>query len=212
MWRNFRKRIFIHGSIPTTLIPRSRKKSKKNSKSPLKYSLNVSSSQLCMMRSVRPWKIVALSGIAKVQPIKGSNQRQYCWPYSLIRNYEVIDENDCPKIVKDCLSFLTSEALFLILSQLTGLSLHKKDACHSQNKGRLLMQRISCKIFLPDPCSSSAIRQWKHGCYTLVYDDAPKLCDYILDGIMYFNCDSWDVKMGGLTSYISEGEDEEVKL
>lgn len=33
--------------------------------------------------------------------------------------------NKQPEVLKECLSVLQSEAMFLILSQLTGLSLHK---------------------------------------------------------------------------------------
>ena len=40
------------------------------------------------------------------------------------RNYEVASEDSMPEIVRQCVSFLRSEAMFLTLSNLTGLKLH----------------------------------------------------------------------------------------
>lgn len=41
------------------------------------------------------------------------------------RNYMSIDVNELPDHVTKCLKFLQSDALFLILSSLTGLKLHE---------------------------------------------------------------------------------------
>ena len=40
------------------------------------------------------------------------------------RNFFQLSAEDSPAIVRDCVELLTSEPVFLLLSQLTGLSLH----------------------------------------------------------------------------------------
>lgn len=41
------------------------------------------------------------------------------------RHYEVMEQTTMPSVVQECLQLLQSEAMFLILSNLTGLRLHE---------------------------------------------------------------------------------------
>ena len=49
------------------------------------------------------------------------------------RKYEVAVEDTLPESVKECLNLLTSDAVFLILSNLTGLKLHPLAADDDQS-------------------------------------------------------------------------------
>lgn len=64
----------------------------------------------------------------------------------IYRNYMSIEVNELPDHVTKCLKFLQSDALFLILSSLTGLKLHElaevsdseEEEEQTNQKGRLL--------------------------------------------------------------------------
>jgi len=51
------------------------------------------------------------------------NRNCYLW-FVFYRNVEVADEDSLSESVKQCLRLLTSDAMFLILSNITGLRLH----------------------------------------------------------------------------------------
>ncbi|XP_064626041.1 prolyl 3-hydroxylase OGFOD1-like [Lineus longissimus] len=55
------------------------------------------------------------------------------------RNYSAADQTDLPDILNQCLEFFQSDAMFLILSNLTGLSLHElaanSDSSNSESEG-----------------------------------------------------------------------------
>lgn len=67
------------------------------------------------------------------------------------RNYVSIDVNELPDHVTKCLKFLQSDALFLILSSLTGLKLHElaevsdseEEEEQTNQKGRLFTLKPS---------------------------------------------------------------------
>merc|ERR1719192_1157780 len=42
----------------------------------------------------------------------------------ILSNEDSIESNDCQTIIRSCIDFLSSDAVFLLLSNLTGLSLH----------------------------------------------------------------------------------------
>ena len=60
------------------------------------------------------------------------------------RNYLSLDKNELPEHVKKCLKFLQSDAMFLMLSSLTGLKLHElaevsdseEESEQTDNRGR----------------------------------------------------------------------------
>jgi len=47
------------------------------------------------------------------------------WFVGMYRNYERLVEDKLPDVIHNCIQFMRSEAFFLILSNLTGLRLHR---------------------------------------------------------------------------------------
>jgi len=145
------------------------------------------------------------------------------------RNVEVADETTLPESVKSCLKLLTSDAMFLIISNMTGLKLHPlaadsdseseseantsepkaKKSKSSQDKGA----GESTADEIEGGCGtvSYQVRRWSHGAYTLLHDsDMEQGKDYALDAVIQFNCDDWRDDCGGFVSYIAKGDDEEL--
>ncbi|VDI51714.1 Hypothetical predicted protein [Mytilus galloprovincialis] len=124
------------------------------------------------------------------------------------RKYSALDLNSAPEILKTCLDFLQSDALFLVLSNITGLKLHELASCsdsdgetseNNQNNGE---EKI--------PCCHSEVRKWNHGNYTLIRDTDCTTADFELDSLLHICCEGWSEEYGGFTSYIAKGEDEEL--
>ncbi|KAK3091622.1 hypothetical protein FSP39_021333 [Pinctada imbricata] len=123
------------------------------------------------------------------------------------RHYWSLD-NESPDIVQSCVRFLQSDAMFLVLSSLTGLRLHElaqvsddddsDDECDNKKdtKGQAM-----CR---------SVVRRWTHGCYTLVHDSDIESGSWALDAVLFIDCDDWKPEYGGVTSYIAKGEKEEL--
>ncbi|XP_069127240.1 prolyl 3-hydroxylase OGFOD1-like isoform X2 [Argopecten irradians] len=123
------------------------------------------------------------------------------------RCYSVLDGSQ--EIVEECRRVLQSDAMFLVLSNLTGLKLHelapesdtddsdKEEATTNGTKGQ--------------PCFCCQVRRWRQGSYTLVHDNEIEGDrDFALDVILYVGCEGWEPDQGGITSYIARGEDEEL--
>ncbi|KAF6030260.1 OGFOD1 [Bugula neritina] len=135
------------------------------------------------------------------------------------RNVEVADEDSLPESVKQCLRLLTSDAMFLILSNITGLHLHplaadsNSDDETESSEPEPKKPRSEGDNSNESPCGqvSYQVRRWSHGAYTLLHDtDVEQGKDFALDAVMYFNCEEWDASQGGFTSYIAKGDDEEL--
>ncbi|XP_048763594.2 prolyl 3-hydroxylase OGFOD1-like isoform X2 [Ostrea edulis] len=122
------------------------------------------------------------------------------------RNYMSLDLKELPDHVMKCLNFLQSDAMFLMLSSLTGLKLHDL-AEVSDSEGE---EEEGNNTLRDTPGCHCEVRKWQHGCYTLVHDTdtETKLC--ALDAVLYIGCEGWDTECGGITSYIAKGEDEEL--
>lgn len=210
---------------------------------------------------------------------------RHCGPPNK-RNYEQLILDKVPDIIRNCIQFLQSEALFLILSNLTGLRLHrlaitspdtdeeeeqssagvgqdagdgvgttsdseraeirddgggdgtsvdveqaespmtdgdgvaakrrrltcsmesvedKQEKMDDKNCGSSTDAKVAC-----DPRCRYEVRRWKHGAYTLVHDTDLTACELALDAIFFCCCKDWQKDFGGYTSYIAEGEDEEL--
>ncbi|XP_062592706.1 prolyl 3-hydroxylase OGFOD1-like [Saccostrea cucullata] len=106
------------------------------------------------------------------------------------RRYLAVDPNEVPDHVTKCLNFLQSDALFLLLSSLTGLKLHElaevsdsEEDEEENQKQRGDTPRCHCEV-----------RKWQHGNYTLVHDTdtETKLC--ALDAVLYIGCEDWQKK------------------
>lgn len=121
--------------------------------------------------------------------------------------------DNMPAVIQECLEFLQSDAMFLILSHLTGLKLHKlyepsdnSDSEDETTEGQN-QRSIDGKT---EPSCYSEVRHWKHGCYTLVHDTCIEGTQFALDSVLYIGGNDWKLEYGGFTSYIAKGDDEEL--
>lgn len=120
-------------------------------------------------------------------------------------SYQVLT-NKQPEVLKECLSVLQSEAMFLILSQLTGLSLHKLAPPDSDPDSDEEDEKKE-----PNPRLRARVGRWGHGSYTLIRDSDAEEQESALDATL-FVCvsDKWTEDLGGYNSYISKDEDAEL--
>jgi len=105
-------------------------------------------------------------------------------------------------ILQSCLKFFRSEPLFLMLANLTGLKLHElapEDSDDEEDNGEE-----------GDPRCRAAFINWQPGTYSLVRDDDEEQAEAALDLRIFFNSSGWSDVMGGQSSYIARGEDEEL--
>lgn len=181
------------------------------------------------------------------------------------RCYGVLSEENVPEIVRSARRFFQSEAMFLLLSNFTGLRLHRlapkpsPDGASSSSSIPELVtfetadqdekekEKVSTdaadlegpnsdpeRTKRPRLCSSGdgrsaeetgeatetetacnaqcrcEVRQWKHGCYTLVHDTDTEGFESALDAVFFCSSKGWHQNYGGFTSYIAKGEDEEL--
>ncbi|KAM9374044.1 prolyl 3-hydroxylase OGFOD1 [Phaethornis superciliosus] len=154
------------------------------------------------------------------------------------RFYEAAEEDSLPDVLKQFLQFLRSEALFLLLSNFTGLKLHflaPSDEDEEAGEGRVAEaagqeeaehdaassphqpeQAVSvpeaedskAQNGLGTPVCAGELRHWTHGHYTLVHDT--QATEFALDLLFFCGCEDWDPEYGGFTCYIAKGEDEEL--
>nr|XP_020661773.1 prolyl 3-hydroxylase OGFOD1 [Pogona vitticeps] len=153
------------------------------------------------------------------------------------RHYRKADEESLPSILKACMELFRSEALFLLLSNFTGLKLHflapgeeeegegGKEAGGDLSRsapGQSSQGETDSRDYAEDseripesgesgsrtPLCVGELRHWTQGCYTLVHDT--QATEFALDLLFFCGCESWDVEFGGFTSYIAKGEDEEL--
>ncbi|KAH8035716.1 hypothetical protein HPB51_008083 [Rhipicephalus microplus] len=123
---------------------------------------------------------------------------------------------ECPTpvapIVEECLQVFRSEAMFLILSNLTGLSLHHllsitESESSSEDEGA--SRNSDRPDHVPASCTQ-VVRKWSHGTYTLAHDHDRSADECGLDVVLYLNCREWKPEYGGFTTYIVKGEEEEL--
>ncbi|XP_042214190.1 prolyl 3-hydroxylase OGFOD1-like [Homarus americanus] len=138
------------------------------------------------------------------EALKSSDLIWQCTGPANKQNFEVLKLDKVPDIINSCLNFLRSEAVFLVVSQLTGLKLHKLAPPDSEPDSDEEDGKESC------PRVSIDIRQWRHGCYTLLRDDnLEDRCS--LDANLFVNIsDKWSQEYGGFISYIAKDEDTEL--
>jgi len=103
------------------------------------------------------------------------------------------------------LRFFSSEPFFLLLSNLTGLRLHHLAPEDSEDEAG---EAGGEKVF--NPRCRGQFSRWSPGTYTLIRDDDQEQAEFALDLRMFFNVPGWSPEMGGQTSYIARGEDEEL--
>lgn len=116
-----------------------------------------------------------------------------------------------PPIVEECLRVFRSEAMFLVLSNLTGLKLHELAEASSSEDEASGSQTPTRPTGSPDgPRCTQAVRKWSHGTYTLAYDNDRRSEEWALEAVLYLNCKDWENDYGGFTTYIAKDEEEEI--
>lgn len=134
------------------------------------------------------------------------------------RRYFVLDEANFPASLKEFVSVMKSEQLFLILGAMTGLKLHplNPDDTASDEDSEYDSDQETAgakKVTKSNPRCSFEVRKFERGCYTLIHDYDGEVLDKNpkLDVKYYFDhAFAADDKAGGCTYYIVKDEDEEV--
>ncbi|KAF7703427.1 prolyl 3-hydroxylase OGFOD1 [Silurus meridionalis] len=144
------------------------------------------------------------------------------------RCYARAQLQNLPSCLKECWDLVSSEAFFLLLSNLTGLSLHalapaddESEEQGENSEGQEGQSSIDTREDEKnDPNSSTEeknqgppvcvgeLRRWSHGDYTLLHDSVKR--EYALDLLLHLGCSGWKPEFGGFTSYIAHDEDEEL--
>ncbi|KAK8761393.1 hypothetical protein V5799_027340 [Amblyomma americanum] len=135
------------------------------------------------------------------------------WSQRGPRNHRWTLENPTPlpPVVEECLKVFRSEAMFLILSNLTGLKLHPlSTASDSGSDDDDSDAAAENAVGGSSACCTQAVRKWSHGTYTLAHDHDRSAEECRLDAVLYLNCKDWKLEYGGSTVYIVKGEEEEV--
>jgi hypothetical protein len=140
------------------------------------------------------------------------------------RHYYTLKEESAPEPLKQLLTVLRSEEMFLIVSNCAGIKLHpmapdtsdSSDSNDSEEETGEQPPRIENKPKEPkvrNPRVRLEMRKWTHGCYSLVHDHDPEVLDEEckLDCILHFNHDQETAREeGGFISYIAKDADEEL--
>jgi len=145
-----------------------------------------------------------------------------------------------PPLVEELVTLMQSEAIFLVLSQLTGLVFHPlaeaageveegvqngdsaggSGAQNGDSAGSSGAQESSEDESSeeeddgPKDGSSARcrleVRRWRPSLYTLVHDEDASQRERALDARLCLSADDWEDQLGGVTSYIARGEDTEL--
>jgi len=109
------------------------------------------------------------------------------------------------QILQSCLEFFRSEPFFLMLANMTGLKLHELAPDDSEDE-----EEEEGSGSDGDPRCRASFLHWQPGTYSLVRDDDEEQAEAALDLRIFFNSVGWSDVMGGQSSYIARGEDEEL--
>ncbi|XP_041125436.1 prolyl 3-hydroxylase OGFOD1 isoform X2 [Polyodon spathula] len=158
------------------------------------------------------------------------------------RCYECAEEAALPECVSQCWELLASEAMFLLLSNFTGLKLHylasgdddEEDDDDDDDKEEKEEKTDETVAGSSDAAGNSIagleekeapgktmgewsapvcrgeLRRWRRGDYTIVHDTDVGNAEFALDLLLFLGCEDWQTEYGGFTSYIANGEDEEL--
>uniref|UniRef100_A0AAR2KKM9 Prolyl 3-hydroxylase OGFOD1 n=1 Tax=Pygocentrus nattereri TaxID=42514 RepID=A0AAR2KKM9_PYGNA len=145
------------------------------------------------------------------------------------RCYAHAELQSLPACLKECWDLLSSEPFFLLLSNLTGLSLHylavgdeenesdsqgdesdaeKEERNNQEGQGTSSAASSNEKQDKGPPMCVGELRRWAHGNYTLLHDSVER--EFALDLLLHLGCKGWKAEFGGFTSYIAHDEDEEL--
>lgn len=123
------------------------------------------------------------------------------------RSYDICLPDNLPGAVRTFIQILRSDAMFLLLSSMTGLSLHENPAADGQTvpngsaaiKGAGTVAK--CRV---------EVQRFRHGDYTLLHDTDPHVGEMALDLVMFVGGKDWAMESGGYISYVAKEEDEEL--
>ncbi|XP_036441810.1 prolyl 3-hydroxylase OGFOD1 [Colossoma macropomum] len=147
------------------------------------------------------------------------------------RCYARAELQSIPACLKECWDLLSSEPFFLLLSNLTGLSLHylavgdeenesdsqgdesyaekgKEKRNNQGGQGTSSATSSNKKKDKGPPMCVGELCRWAHGDYTLLHDSVER--EFALDLLLHLGCKGWKAEFGGFTSYIAHDEDEEL--
>ncbi|KAH0619484.1 hypothetical protein JD844_000141 [Phrynosoma platyrhinos] len=157
----------------------------------------------------------------------------------VFRHYEKAEEESLPAILKKGMELFRSEALFLLLSNFTGLKLHflapeeeeegegRAEGSSSKcTQGHISQEGSDSRDDTEDPGqilenendnqetgSSVPLCAGELRHWTKgcysLVHDA-EVTEFALDLLFFCGCQDWDMESGGFTSYIAKGEDEEL--
>ncbi|XP_027007841.2 prolyl 3-hydroxylase OGFOD1 [Tachysurus fulvidraco] len=173
-------------------------------------------------------QVIEALRLAEIQWERTGPPNKRCYARAQLQNL--------PSCLKECWDLLMSEAFFLLLSNLTGLSLHalaagdeesdsegQEGPIDGQEGQRDGQEGPSGTGDGEDPSSTSSstektpkgppvcvgeLRRWSHGDYTLLHDSVKR--EFALDLLLHLGCTGWKAEFGGFTSYIAHDEDEEL--
>ncbi|XP_052776787.1 prolyl 3-hydroxylase OGFOD1-like [Mya arenaria] len=173
-----------------------------------------------------------------LEALKSSNMKWQSAGPANKRCFKEADDASLPDVVSTCVRLFRSDAMFLLLSNLTGLKLHELAAASSsdsegqsedgegaeeadkagsskssEKKKDLKDNETKAQANETAACKSrcrTCVRHWGHCSYTLVHDTNTEGAEFALDLVLYVGCADWDMEYGGFTSYIAKGEDEEL--
>ncbi|CAG2103759.1 unnamed protein product, partial [Medioppia subpectinata] len=100
-----------------------------------------------------------------------SDSEAIVWKFNCppnMRRYETAQVSSCPAIVLEAYELFRSEAVFLILSNLTGLKLHELATSYGSDSD----DSDEDESGEENPRCRGEIRRWSHSCYTLVHDNS----------------------------------------
>ncbi|XP_072516009.1 prolyl 3-hydroxylase OGFOD1 [Salminus brasiliensis] len=145
------------------------------------------------------------------------------------RCYARAEVQSMPACLKECWELFSSEPFFLLLSNLTGLSLHylavedeeserdsqdgesdveKEEEYGNNPEGQGPSTSSTERKNKGPPVCVGELRRWGHGDYTLLHDSVKM--EFALDLLLHLGCRGWKAEFGGYTSYIARNEDEEL--
>lgn len=155
------------------------------------------------------------------------------------RYYHKAEEGSLPDILRKCLEFFCSEALFLLLSNFTGLKLHflassedeteegkaTNSAGHKPKQGETSQEANGGVDQVDQPANGPQIEGARKNSSSVplcmgelrhwtnghytLVHDT-QMTEFALDLLFFCGCEDWDAEYGGFTSYIAKGEDEEL--
>ncbi|KAL8612110.1 hypothetical protein ACOMHN_013989 [Nucella lapillus] len=119
------------------------------------------------------------------------------------RNYDMCPSDRLPPVAESFLQVLQSDAMFLVLSSMTGLHLYisnpgeQGEASRSDARG----DNAKCRV---------EVQRFKHGSYTLLHDTDAHVGEMALDVVLFIGGKEWSSEDGGHISYVAKDDDEEL--